>query len=127
MQSPHLFLLMRREVVVRIRVRDQNDQLWDAVGFSHAKKFVGHLRRRDQLEAEVLSIERERYLDVGRPQDDLGDALYVTHAATAEIIAARLVSRTRGGTEQPGASTSPRPPVSSTARRASSSIRGGGP
>ena len=45
----------------------------------------------------------------------------------ADATAAMFFSCTRGDTEHPGARIRPRPPVSRTAARASSSIFGGGP
>src|SRR5213082_1369307 len=60
-------------------------------------------------------------------QHDLGQTLNTTHAATANITASRLASRTRGGTEHPGASSNPRPPVSRIARWASVLIFDAGP
>src|SRR5438477_3173174 len=125
MQDP-LFLVSRK-VVGPVGVRYQDDHLRDASGLGHHQELVRQLRGRHQLEAEPISIEIERGLHIGDPQDDLGQALHPAHAATAVAIASRFTSRTRGDTEQPGASSSPRPPVSSTAARASAAIFGGGP
>src|SRR6266851_4132438 len=91
------------------------------------RKVAVRLGRRDELEPELVAIELEGRLHVGDPQHDLGESFDSAHAATPVTIAARLVSRTRGGTEQPGAMSNPRPPVSSIALRASASILAGGP
>src|ERR1700731_854469 len=108
---------------------DENDHLGHAVRpASRLQKFVRQLRRREELEPELVAIEPKGRVHVLDPQHDLGKAGdRVRHAAIAETTAARLMSLARGGTEQPGASSRPRPPVSATARRASASTSGGGP
>ena len=123
----HTLFLVPGEIFVRVRMRDQHDHLGYAARLRDHQELVRHLGRRDYLEPELVAIELQRRLHVGDPQHDLGEPFHAAHAATAVTIAARFVSRTRGGTEQPGAISSPRPPVSSMARRASASIFGGGP
>src|SRR5229473_5721740 len=93
-----------------------------------AQELVRQRRRRNELESEQVPIEMQRRVHVAHPEDDLrqaGDGS--PQAATASPIATRLMSRTRGGTEQPGASRRPRPPVSAIARRASACTSDGGP
>src|SRR6266540_6522742 len=126
-QHPLLLLPMCRIVGVRIGVGDEHDHLGDSAGLGDHQELVGHLQRREQLEPEPVSIELHRPFDVGDPPHDLGETFDLAHAATAPAIAARCSSRTRGGTEHPGARSSPRPPVSETAARASASILAGGP
>src|SRR6266567_1025198 len=110
-------------------VRYQHDHLRNSVRpRAGAQEFVRQLRRRHHLEPEQIPIEMERALHVAHPQNDLrepGDR--PGHVAIAAAIAARFASRVRGGTEQPGATSRPRPPVSPTTRRTSASISGGGP
>src|SRR4029077_7286648 len=98
------------------------------VAIPSAKELVGQCRRRDELQAEQVTIEMHRRIHVPHPEHDLREAGDRTaHAATASPIATRLMSRTRGGTEQPGASSKPRPPVSAIARLASAWTSDGGP
>src|SRR5437773_5531660 len=126
-QGSLLLLSMAREIRVRVRVRHQHDQLWDATRLGDHQELVGHLWRRHQLEPEPVLVELERRLHIGDPKHDLGEAFDAAHAASADAKAAMFFSCTRGDTEHPGATISPRPPVSRTAARASSSIFGGGP
>src|SRR5713226_4152779 len=110
-------------------MRYQHDHLRHSVcPAARLQELVRQLRRRDQHEAELVAVEAESRIHVLDPQHYLGQACArPSHAAIAETIAARLMSLARGGTEQPGASSRPRPPVSATARRASASTSGGGP
>src|SRR6266852_893122 len=110
-------------------MRDQHDHLRHAVrARARAQELVWQLRRRYHLEPEQVAIEMERGLHVARPHDDLGEPGYgPAQVAIAAAIAARFASRVRGGTEQPGATSKPRPPVSPTTRRTSDSISDGGP
>src|SRR5438046_1035762 len=123
----HPLLLVPREIIVRMRMRDQDDHLRDPAALGDHQELVGQLRWRHALEPEHVAVELQRRLHVGHPQYDLGESLDPAHAAIPVIISARLASRTRGGTEQPGATSKPRPPVSSTATRTSSSIFVAGP
>src|SRR2546430_17125754 len=123
----HPLLLVAREIVRLVRVRDQHDHLGDPTRFRHHQKLVWHLRGRHDLEPEAVAIELERRLHVGDPQHDLGQTFNTTHAATANITASRFASRTRGGTEHPGARSNPRPPVSRIARSASDLTFDAGP
>src|SRR4029077_1965591 len=113
----------------RVGMRDQHYHLGYArAALAGAKELVRQLGQRDQLEAEPINVERQRRVHVVHPEDDLPQALHAArHAAGADTIAARLMSFARGGTEQPGASSNPRPLVSATARRASASTSSGGP
>ena len=121
--------LLARELRRPVRVWHEHDHLRHPIGpGGRFQELTGKLWRRDDLEPELVALEVQRLLDVMHPKHDLGqpndDA---AHAVTAETIAARLMSLARGGTEQPGASSKPRPPVSATARRASASTSSGGP
>src|SRR5690242_5645188 len=122
-QRPLLLLAMRRKVGVRMRVWDEHDHFRNPAGRRHPQEFVGQRWGRDDLHPEHVAIELQRRLHVGDPQHDLRQTFDSAHAA----IASRFKSRTRGGTEQPGASNKPRPPVSSAARSASALTFDGGP
>src|ERR1700687_672048 len=120
--------LLARELDRSVRMRHQHDHLGHpGRTFARTQKFVWQLWRRDDLEAEHVPVKMERRLDVAHPQHDLRETRNPTHAASAVTIAARLTSLARGGTEHPGARSKPRPPASSTARRASVSTSCGGP
>src|SRR5450759_2633103 len=109
-------------------MRNKHDHLGNSEGaLTCAEELVRQLRRRDQDQAEYVAIEIQRRVHISHPEHDLGETGHPAHAASADTIAARLVSFARVGTEQPGASSSPRPPVSATARRASASTSEGGP
>src|ERR1700687_6056225 len=106
----------------------QHDHLGHSRGtFARAKELVREFLRGDQLESEHVPVKAQSRVDVLHPQHDLRETRDAAHAAMAVSIAARWTSWSRGVTENPGASSSPRPPVSATARRASVSTSGGGP
>src|ERR1700681_1588372 len=110
-------------------MRNQYDHLRHTVtSVRRLEELVRQLRRRNWLPPAKVAIEAEGRILVVHPEHDLGEARdAAAHAATALTIAARLMSLARGGTEQPGASNRPRPPVSATALRASASTSDGGP
>src|SRR5207245_3529271 len=122
-------VLLARERRGRVGMGHEHDHLRHSfITLPGTQELVGQLRRRDDLQPEQVSVEMKRFIHVAHPEHDLretGDC--PTQAATASPIATRLMSRTRGGTEQPGASSRPRPPVSAIARLASAWTSDGGP
>src|ERR1700682_2964717 len=109
-------------------MRHQHDHLGHSeAALAGAQELVRELGWRHQLEAETVLIEMQRRGHVVDPQHDLRETRNAVHDAIADTIAARFASLARVGTEQPGASSKPRPPVSSTACRASASTSAGGP
>src|SRR2546428_5712830 len=123
----HPLLFVAREIVRLVRVRDEHDHLRNPTGFRHHQELVGELRWRHDLEPKAIAVELQRRLHVGDPQHDLGETFDFAHAARGDVIASRWASRTRGGTEHPGARSNPRPPVSRIARSASVLIFAAGP
>src|SRR5438445_867129 len=125
----HPLGLLARERRRRVGMGHEHDHLRHSlITLPGTEEFVGQCRRRDDLQPEQVPIEMQRRIHVAHPEHDLretGDC--PTQAATASPIATRLMSRTRGGTEQPGASSRPRPPVSAIARLASAWTSDGGP
>src|SRR5260370_7667928 len=94
-------------------MRNEHDRLRHSrAARAGAKELVRQLRRRDQLEAETVTVKMQRRLHVMHPEDDLRQALHAPgHAARAATIAARFMSFARVGTEHPGPSSTPRPPL----------------
>jgi len=122
------FRLLARELRRAIWVRHQHDHLRHPIGAgARFQELVRQLRWRDDLEPEQVTVEMQGRLQVPHPKHDLGKAGDHYHAATADTIAARFTSFARVGTEHPGASSNPRPPVSAIARLASASTSAGGP
>src|SRR5260370_20168065 len=121
--------LLSEKLVRRVWMRNEHDRLRHSrVARAGAKELVRQLRRRAKLESEPVTVKMQRRLHVIHQEDDLRQALHAPgHAARAATIAARFMSFARVGTEHPGASSNPRPPVSATARRASASTSRGGP
>src|ERR1700716_223820 len=90
-------------------VRHEHDHLGHrALARACSQEAVWQLGRRDHLEAEEVAVEGERTIHVVCPQHDLSQVEHrPAHAAAASIISARFDSLARGGTEQPGARSSP--------------------
>src|SRR5882672_5645430 len=110
-----------------MRMWDQHDHLGNPSRVGDHQEFIGQLGGRDDLQPELVAVELERRLHIGDPQHDLSEAFDFAHAAIAATIAARFASFARVGTEQPGARSRPRPPVSAIALRASAATSCGGP
>src|SRR5260370_10001796 len=125
----HTLGLLARKLGGAEWMRDEHDHLGHSItAIPGAQELVGQARRRNHLETEEVAVEMQGRVHVAHPEHDLGETGDRTlQAATASLIATRLISRTRGATDQPGATSSPRPPVSAIARFPSACTSAGGP
>src|SRR5207248_2548209 len=107
----HALRLLPREGAVGFGMGNQHDHLGNRpLARPRPQELVAQLGRADHRQPKQVSVEAERAVEVAHPQHDLGQVAGGRGYA-ASAMALRCASRARGGTEQPGATSTPTPPV----------------